>query len=346
MVNPDTLQVDASYKLPDDGEPMYPALTFISFNGGARELWVGDRKNDAMVIIKLIKNQLVPAATLPMPRGVFHSLHTQDLYSERPTVITTCDIDNVTIVHDIATREVLCRLERPEQVASAQAKPHDATSDGFYHYVTFLGGTDDVGFVAVYDISTCGIVTVKQTGGDPHIAIRPNTLLFVPAQNGRTVTSFKVPSLKQRTATMLSSPHGTQILYNGKFFYTTNIADGGNDAIRVFRVANGREVSCPKIDTSNPIPHNIASTFVDDKIVITHSGNESDVNSVWRINRRTGCLIPGSERVFVTGLNPFGISSVPPTEESEIRALQRRLRGSRRGSRKSRIVRGRFKGVH
>ncbi len=327
MVNPNTLQVDASFKLPNDGEPMYPALTFISFNGGARELWVGDRKNNVMVIIKLINDQLVLDTTLPMPRGVFHTLHTQDLYSERPTVITTCDIDNVAIVHDIITRQVVCRLERPQWVAHANAKPHDATSDGFYHYVTFLGNSTDVGFVAVYDAFTCEIISVRRTGGDPHVAVRPNTPLFVPSQNGRRVNSFNVPSLKRRSITNLSSPHGTQILYNGKFFYTTNIADGGNDAIRVFRVWNGREVSCTKINTSNPTPHNIASTFVDDKIVITHSGAESNFNSVWRINRRTGCVIPGSERVFVTGLNPFGISSVPPTERNEIRDLRRRLRG-------------------
>ena len=327
MVNPDTLKVDASFKLPNDGEPMYPALTFTSFNGGARELWVGDRKNNVMVIIKLLNNQLVLNTTLPMPRGVFHSLHTQDLYSERPTVITTCDIDNLTIVHDIATRRISCTLERPERAARANAKPHDATSDGFYHYVTFLGGKSDVGFVAVYDAFTCELITVKPTGGDPHIAVRPNTPLFVPSQNGRRVTIHNVPALERISSTDLSSPHGTQMLYNSKFFYTTNIADGGKDAIRVFDVRSRKQVPCPKVNMSNPIPHNIASTFVDDKIIITHSGATSNVNSEWRINPSTGCVIPSSERVFVTDLNPFGISCVPPTEHNEIRNLRRRLRG-------------------
>lgn len=310
LVNPHTLH-SLNFRLPDNAEPMYVAAIFSQFRFRVRELWVGDRHNNRVVILKLGARHISIDQVLSTPRGPFHSLATQELQSPHPLVFTACDIDNVVVVHDVRSRRRVCKMQMPDIVRHAGGKPHDVTSSGNYAYVTFVGTSDGAGYVASYVARSCKLISVIKTAEDPHVAIRPGTKVFITAQGGELLMR-SVPHLRPIRRMELPSPHGIFVGFRKRFLYVTNIAEGGKNAIVVIRVYDWKLVSCPQINTTFPTPHNPTLSFNGRTVYISHSIANKSVNSAWSICKLTGCVIPGTEKIFHSGLNPFGIAVVPP----------------------------------
>lgn len=303
-----------NFSLPDNGEPMYFAGLFFHALRPV-ELWIGDRANNRIVITALIRkrrrSRIIHIRSLPVPNGTFHSITTQDISDRRPKSFTVCDIDNVTIVHDIRSRRVHCLLTMPKRLLKLGAKPHDVTADKRFAFVTYVGSVNGFGYVASYRIGNCRLITFIKTARDPHVAIRPPGTLWIAAQGGE-VLSRTVPQLKPLSADMSqTSPHGMFISYNRKNLYVTNIADGGSKAVVVYNTTTGTPRNCPQVDSTFAVPHNPSVSFDDKKLYLTHSLADDNVNSAWDIGN-DGCVIPDSEQIFRTGNNPFGISVLPP----------------------------------
>lgn len=310
FVNPRSLRSELNYKLANGGEPLYFVCLFRPLRRQGLELWVGDRKNSRLEILNIRNRRVRTTGFLPTPNGTFHSMLTQRFDARRPLSFTTCDIDNVTIVHDVRSRRQLCLMKRPAQVAAVGAKPHDVSSDEKYAYVTYVGAFDGRGYIASYVARTCKLVAVTNTLKDPHVAVRfGSPKLFVAAQGGEFLT-LSVPGLRLQTRTLMSSPHGIVLSFNSRFVYVTNIADGGVNAVVVFRVQDGGMVNCPEIRTTHATPHNPDPSFDSSRLYITHTIAGETFNSEWKIDTRTGCLDPKSERVFNSGDTPFGIALV------------------------------------
>ena len=326
LVNPRTLETAASFTLPDNGEPMYFAYDiFRSF------LWVGDRANSRIVVMKLRGNRikLLPPGKkrfLPLAEGTFHTMPTQVNVDgsdsvesmRRPITCTTNDIDDVTIIHDVRSRKKLATIPLPEDIKRLGGKPHDTTNNGRYGVVTYIENSDGNGYVATYE---CGfpnclkrrrgwrLVKLLKTAQDPHVAVRDDTNMVIAAQGGE-VLFVTLPDMRVLSRDEQPSPHGVIISYNSKYLYVTNIAGMGKDAIVTYDMQAGKRADCDIVDTTNPTPHNPAVSLDGKRLFITHSGPESSVNSAFDIDQN-GCPIAGSEKVFTTGLNPFGLTVIP-----------------------------------
>lgn len=284
---------------------------YFALSQSKSEIWVGDRTNNRLVILKMMGDTLELDGYVDTPAGLFHSMITQTNV-KYPIVVTSCDIGNVTVVHDLTTRRLLATLERPQDATDAGAKPHDVTTNAHYIFVTFLGTEDGAGYIASYDAFTFELIAVLETVADPHLAIRDETHLFVAAQGGE-VLKVSVPDLEVIKSWHRPSPHGMFISNDSKYLYTTNIAEGGKMAVDVWDVDSGNRMDCPAVTTSNPVPHNPTVSIDGSMIFITHSGATSNVNSAFEI-AGDGCLEPESEMTFETNLNPFGLFVVPPAE--------------------------------
>lgn len=303
LVNPNTLQA-MHVTLPDNGEPMYFGGLTNPPQGRAEELWIGDRRNSRLVVYKRIGNMLKLDGFVPTPRGLFHSMVAESAVPQK--IVTSCDIDNVTVVHDVLTRRELCKIVPPAQVAREGGRPHDATTDGEYAYVSYIGASGG-GYVASYYSRTCDLISFVKTAADPHLAVRPGSRLWVAAQGGE-VLSFETPYLTRLSIdASLPSPHGIFLSFDYKHVYVINIASGGKDAVHVFQQYTGKKLKCPQIDTTKIVPHNAALSFENSRLFITHSIRGKSYNSAWDIDMSTGCVIPQSEKIFKTGRTPFGI---------------------------------------
>jgi DNA-binding beta-propeller fold protein YncE len=287
-----------------------PCSRYFAISQAKSEIWVGDRANNRLVVLKMIGCELVMDGYVSTPAGLFHSMITQRGDVDYPIAATTCDIDNVIIVHDLTTRRELAVMERPQEAIDAGAKPHDVTTNGDYIFVTFLGTADGAGYVASYDTVTFELVSVLETAADPHVAIRGDTDLFIAAQGG-VVYKVSVPDLTILSSTDRPSPHGMIVSFDSKYMYTTNIGEGGDMAIDNWDVGTGAKMDCPDVTTTWPTPHNPTISFNGKYLYITHSGGDSTKNSRFHIGH-DGCVDPHSEYVFDTNLNPFGLFVVAP----------------------------------
>lgn len=179
---------------------------YFALSQSKSEIWVGDRVNNRLVILKMIGDALELDGYVSTPEGLFHSMITQAAV-DYPIVVTTCDIDNVTVVHDLTTRRLLATLERPQEAVDAGAKPHDVTTNANYIFVSYLGTTDGAGYVASYDAFTFDLIAVRKTVADPHVAIRGETNLYIAAQGGK-VLKLSVPDLEIIKSSTRPTPHG------------------------------------------------------------------------------------------------------------------------------------------
>ena len=330
FINPTTSNVAKTFTLPDKGEPMYFAYDMLH-----DFLWVGDRANDRLVILKLRGNQIrvLPRSRgqfLPIGKGVLpHTLSSQANLDatgspkrlRRQVAFTTADIDNVTFVHDVFSRKQLATIPLPKRVKELGGSPHDVTvkSDG-YGFVTYLDTSDDFGYVASYERvrhsyyrkkgEQWKLIKLLRVAKDPHVAVRDNTNLVIAAQGGEVLFA-SVPDLRILARDdSQPSPHGTFISFDRKYLYITNIGEMGKNAVVTYGMKTGKRKNCPVVNTTNPIPHNPAVTLDGKRLFITHSGMNSTVNSAFDIND-DGCPVPSSERVITTGLNPFGLFVIP-----------------------------------
>ena len=284
----------------------------ISPNRG--ELWVGDRKNSRLVILQLRRSNILLDTFIPTPAGLFHSMNTQDSSVPFPLLWTTCDKDDVTVVHDLTTRRKLAEIPLPETVRRLGGFPHDVSSNKDYGFVTYIGNSDGAGYVASYDSTTFQLIKLIRTAEDPHIAIRDTTQLAIAAQGGEVIL-VSIPDLKELNRDdRQPSPHGTIITNDTSYLYVTNIAEEGKNAVVSYNAMTLDRLRCPTVDTSRAVPHNPKTNFRGTKLFITHSEASSDVVSVFDIEKN-GCPDPRSERLVKTGFNPFGICLLPPSPE-------------------------------
>lgn len=309
LVDPTNHDSQLDYVLPDSGEPMYFGLSPFK-----NELWVADRANEQLLILKMAGATLSLDGTIPIPAGPFHAIITQTKTSMYPIMYTICDIAKVIVAHDVTTRRYLGLMEMPifDEVTAEEVRPHDVTSNDDFVYVSFLVSSDtvtDIGYIAQYSVNDqFELVRVITTGPDPHVAIRDNTSLFIADQTA--VTKVSATNISVIEAQTLGPAHGMFISFDSTYLYTTNIGGGGIDAIAVWNVETGQKLACPSIDTEFPVPHNPTVTE-DDVLVVTHSGPTATFNSVFEIEY-DGCLNPHSRASFETDINPFGIITIPP----------------------------------
>ncbi|KAI0567739.1 Nitrous oxide reductase [Gracilaria domingensis] len=286
------------------------------------EIWVGDRGNSRLVILKLSGRRITPDGYIETPEGLFHSMITQVGSEPYPIVWNTCDIANVTVVYDLTSRRKLAQIPLPPEVAALGGVPHDITANSDYGFVTYINNADGAGYIASYSARTFELIQLRQVALDPHIAIRDSTKLTVAAQGGE-VLLLSIPDLRTLNQDLSQpSPHGTIITFNSKFLYVTNIAEMGENAVVTYDTSTLQRVNCPIVTTSNPVPHNPATNLDGSRIFITHSGATSDIVSAFDI-ADDGCVMRGSEQIVRTGLNPFGLFVLPPSQEEPICKVRR-----------------------
>ena len=97
--------------------------------------------------------------------------------------------------------------------------------------------------------------------------------------------------------------HGAGMPFDGKTFYTTNLPNGGTDAL--FAIDTKKNKVLGSTDTPYPVPHNIALTPDGKKLYVTHSGGTSDKVTVYSIKKNN--RIPVYKSEITVGLNPFGL---------------------------------------
>jgi DNA-binding beta-propeller fold protein YncE len=145
-------------------------------------------------------------------------------------------------------------------------------------------------------------------GKDPHVSLaRQNRWLYVACQNSDIVIVLDRGTLAEETILDVPGAHGAGMSRNGKYFYTTNLPNGGTDALYTIDTRRNEVVGSP-VDSPYPIPHNIALAPNGKKLFVTHSGGNSDKVTVYRT--RGNDPVPQFVAEVTVGLNPFGIAFV------------------------------------
>lgn len=270
-------------------------------------------------ILSIKKRKITPLMTLPAGTGVFHSYATQRTSPDERgagQVWTTCNVANVTLVHDVASRALVATLPVPPQVAAVGGVPHDTTATRDHGYVTFRGGRDGYGYVVAYSIpNNYAVMGTLRTAADPHVAVADANTIVVAAQGGTVFTTDPCMMCRLTMDKMQPSPHGVGAAPSGAAWYVTNIAGGGENGLVTYtpQPAGRRpgaivQPACGgPLNTTVAVPHNVAVSRDDRWVVVTHSGAASTAVGVWEVGA-DGCIKAGSEMLVHTARNPFGIA--------------------------------------
>jgi DNA-binding beta-propeller fold protein YncE len=283
----------ASYPLPagdNDPEPMY-----VYYSPIQRRVFVGDRANDRVVAFSA--DTFDVEGTAAAGAGVFH------MWGSRATgeLWVNNDIDNTTVA-TIAT---------PEDLVLQGGKPHDVIVDqqGHHGYITVIGVAGAGDYLVQVDARSYEVISRALVGDDPHVSLAPgNPNLYVPAQGSDVVNVLDRDSLASVVDIPVPGAHGAGMRVNGRFLYTTNLPNGGGDALWVIDTRTDTVVGEP-VDTPYPVPHNLALTPNGRTLYVTHSGGTSDKVTVYSIQGRSP--VPSLVGEITVGLNPFGIAFVP-----------------------------------
>jgi YVTN family beta-propeller protein len=280
-------------------EPMY-----VFYSPIQNRVFVGDRANDRVVAFDAQTFEVDGMAAAGA--GVFH------MWGSRATgeLWVNNDIDNTTSVIDMRSFETVAVIPTPVDLVDAGGKPHDVIVDpqGFYAYITVIGVAGPGDYVVQVDARTYEVVSRAVVGDDPHVSLstgKPN--LYVAAQGSDVVNVLDRESLAVVADIAVPGAHGVGMRTNGRFLYTTNLPDGGNDALWVIDTRTNSVIGDP-VDAPYPVPHNIALTPNGGKLYVTHSGANDKV-SVYRTAGSSP--VPILEGDVTVGFNPFGIAYVP-----------------------------------
>jgi DNA-binding beta-propeller fold protein YncE len=281
-------------------EPMY-----VFYSPIQRRVFVGDRANGRVVAFDA--DTFAVDGMAAAGAGVFH------MWGSRATgeLWVNNDIDNTTSVIDMRTLATIATIPTPADLIAMGGKPHDVIVDpqGFYAYITVIGVAGPGDYVVQVDARSYEIVATAMVGDDAHVSLsagKPN--LYVPAQGSDVVNVLDRASLASVADIPIPGAHGAGMSVNGRYLYTTNLPDGGNDALWVIDTATNTVVGDP-VDTPYAVPHNIALTPNGKKLYLTHSGATSDKVTVYRMSGRSP--VPSYFGEVTVGLNPFGIAYVP-----------------------------------
>ncbi|MCK5831532.1 MAG: YncE family protein [Methylococcales bacterium] len=277
-------------------EPMY-----VVYKRGY--VFVGDRANNRVVVFDSLDWDVVDE--MPAGSGVFHMWgqpHGKQLWVNN-------DIDNTITVFNTRHLNVITTIDLPADLVADGGKVHDVILDKRAAYVTMVGLPGDTDIVIKYNLRNFTEVARADVGKDPHVTLAPHKrTLYVSAQNSNEVRVFRRKDLTEITTIDIPGAHGIDITRNGRIIYTTNIADGGMNALYTINTRSNTVIETP-VDTPYATPHNIVLTGRNKKLYVTHSGATSDKVSVFSVSKRN------PEPVFLTdvttGFNPFGIEFVP-----------------------------------
>jgi len=220
------------------------------------------------------------------------------------------DIDNTTTVIDMRTLEVIETVPTPEDLVANGGKPHDVilAPGGLFAYVTVLGGDGPNDYVVQYSTRTFEEIGRAPVGKDPHLSITwRSPSLFVPCQNTDEVYILNRWSLDTVDVLDVPGAHGAGMPRHGRYFYTSSLPGGGEEALWTIDTRTNEIVGDP-VDAPYTVPHNIALTRNGRKLYLTHSGPNDKV-SVYRVTRHDP--VPEYIGEVTTGANPFGLAWVP-----------------------------------
>jgi DNA-binding beta-propeller fold protein YncE len=281
-------------------EPMY-----VFYSPIQNRVFVGDRANDRVVAFDAGSFEV--DGTASVGAGVFH------MWGSRATgeLWVNNDIDNTTSVIDMRTLETVAVVSTPADLVAMGGKPHDVIVDpqGFYAYITVINVAGPGDYVVQVDARSYEIVSRAMVGDDPHVSLstgKPN--LYVAAQGSDVVNVLDRDSLAMVADIALPGAHGVGMRTNGRFLYTTNLPNGGTDALWVIDTKTNTVIPGP-VDSPYTVPHNIALTPNGRKIYVTHSGAANDKVSVYQT--RGSSPVPSYAGDVTVGSNPFGLAYVP-----------------------------------
>lgn len=304
-------------------EPMY-----VNYSTKHNRILVNDRANNQIIAMNADTYEI--QNTVPIGKGAFH-MWTDGIGKQTWNVN---DVDKTFTVINPGTLKVLKTVKIPADLLAKGGKPHDILLDkaGKWAIATIVGVGDatESDVVVQYSTKTFKEIARMGVGKDPHVGILDNgSKLFVPTQNANKVYVLD-PNKKLKKLKELSVPgaHGAAWMPNNQFFYTTNLPgvtlSGGKNKNMLWAI-NARTM---KIAGSTPFPkikglevaHNLTINAAGTKLYLTHSGHESGstIGDVTVYSISSAKPVPKyiNKRVAV-GLNPFGISYIPPGTASK-----------------------------
>lgn len=270
-------------------EPMYVVNTPTK-----NRVWVGDRANDRVVVFN--GNTFEVEATVPCGKGVFHIEADQ----EGRQVWVVNDIDRTATVIDSKQLNVITTVPMPADLGP----PHDVVLDsqGVFAYVTFLA--DNI--VVQFETFTFTEFDRAVVGLSPHVSYNEkHDELYLPCQGSNAVFVLDAMNLTLVDVIPVPNAHGAITSTNSQQFYTTNISDGGTNAIQCIDTKTNSVVG--EADTPDPTPHNVALTPNGKKLYVTHSGPTADTVSVFKTKKNGDPEFLGT---ITVGFNPFGLAHV------------------------------------
>lgn len=281
-------------------EPMYIYYTPIK-----HRFFVGDRANNRVVAFNA--HTLQPVGEAPTGAGVFHMWGN----TANKQLWVNNDVDNTSTVIDMRTLNVITTVPTPTDLVDMGGKPHDVilSPTGIFAYISVVGVAGDNDYIVQFNTRTFTEVGRAAVGKDPHLSVTfRNFLLYVPCQNTNNVYLLNRWDLSTFNILDVPGAHGAGMTRSGRYFYTTNLSGGGDDAIWTIDTWTNQVVGEPT-DAPYSVPHNIAITPNGNKLYVTHSGASSDKVSIYRTSwwDPTPTLIGE----VTTGMNPFGIAYVP-----------------------------------
>jgi YVTN family beta-propeller protein len=278
---------------------------YVVYSRPDDRVFVGDRANDRIVVFD--GRDLSVIGTVSAGRGVFHMW--ADPLGKQLWVNN--DIDNTTTVIDLRRLTVIATVPTPSDLVANGGKPHDVIVDhkGKLAYISVLGLSGANDYVIQFRTDTFEETGRAAVSKDPHLSLsRNNEYLYVPAQNGNAVHVLNRFNLAQVDVLAVPGAHGAGMTYNGKYFYTTNLAGNGTDALYTIDTKTNSVIG-EAVDSPYPVPHNIALTPFPGKLYLTHSGGASDKVTFYDV--RYPDPIPLFAGEVTVGLNPFGLAYVP-----------------------------------
>lgn len=292
----DTIALPAGDATP---EPMY-----VYYSPIRDRVFVGDRGNSR--VIAYDADTFEVEGMVPTGEGVFHmwgNTLTGQLWVNN-------DIDNNTTVIDMRTLEVVTTIPTPQDLVDMGGKPHDVifSPSGLLAYITVLGVDGENDYVVQYFTLFPFEIGRAAVGKDPHLSVTwRDPWLYVPCQNTDNVYVLNRFNMQEQEVIDVPGAHGAGMPRHGKYFYTTNLPNGGDDALYVIDTDSLEVVGDP-VSTPYAVPHNIAFTPAAHKMYVTHSGPNDKVTIY-----KTSLWHPMPEYIgeVTVGDNPFGLAYVP-----------------------------------
>lgn len=292
VINSDNNEVEHTYPMPDDGEPMY-----VVYNKYNNTVLVGDY-NGKVVAFDGKDFSVVGSATAGA--GVFHMWISPD----NQQLWVNNELDKTVSVINPNTLETLATIPLSADLEADGFKQHDVIimPDNSAAFVTFLGPLEE-DYVIKYDATTFDEVARAAVGLDPHVSLTgANGVLYVACQGSDVVQVLNRSDLSQDTTLAVPNAHGLGMNQAGTYLYVGNISEGGTNATYTIDLATNAIME--PVDAPFAVPHNYAVTYDDSQLFVTHSGGTSDQVSIYTLDP-TPTLITS---VTVEN-NPFGLAA-------------------------------------